>query len=427
MQKCRPPSFLHTNTTVLHHGLCLGWIAPASNISFMCVQTSSTMGGGILWNCSLKDLLSTTLISCFAKSGQHSSLGSNKKMSWYSANKFWRVTWLTSYHPSRPDKSSCWKSTSFLHSINILVHWMPCTSSMPLKFWMPVQLEAEHSQLPLGWFNTLGNSDGNSHQVFHYHHTLFTPRNHFGVCVHYTQAMRQVWSIPSFQNLSHYIHVVFKEHGFHFAVYYFEQKGVYLFFLCSVTASFKLVTSNVWCIVASPVIESSMCQHSKWAILNTSKEADNALISLSLIMLMIQLMAGIPRVTITWDWKIVRGWFSEGGNLWLLLIFPISRLLRAGQSTQCGAHRPPYGPTFISVWSSGPHKSDPTSFPPNVLVGSFQDTLTGVSGPAPIITLQIWPCFLLILVWENKAPCLGHWMLSPCCYAHPRSRGHHLG
>ena len=270
----------------------------------MCVQTSSTMGGGILWNCSLRGLLSTTLISCFAKLVQHSSLGSNKKMSWYSANKFWTFTWFASHHPSRQDKSSCWRSTSFLCSINILVHWMPCTSSMPLKFWLPVQLEAQHSQLPLGWFNSLGNSDQNSHQVFHYHHNLFTPRNHYDVCVHYTQAMRQVGSIPSFQNLSHYIHVVFKEHGYNFTVYYFEQKGVYLFPLCSLTASFKLVRSNVCCRVASPVIESSTCQHaSKWALLNTFKEADNSLISLSLIMLMIQLMAGVPRVTITWDPK----------------------------------------------------------------------------------------------------------------------------
>ena len=70
MQNCRPPSFLCTNTMVLHHGLYLGQIAPTS---FTCAQTISTIGGVILWNLSLKGSPSTTLISCFARSIQPNS------------------------------------------------------------------------------------------------------------------------------------------------------------------------------------------------------------------------------------------------------------------------------------------------------------------------------------------------------------------
>ena len=64
IQKCRPLSFLHTNTTALHHGHWLGQRAPTSNIPFTFALTSSTIGGGILQNLSLKGSSSMTLISC---------------------------------------------------------------------------------------------------------------------------------------------------------------------------------------------------------------------------------------------------------------------------------------------------------------------------------------------------------------------------
>ena len=126
---CRPLSFLHTSTTALHHGLWLRQIAPASNISFTCAQTSSTIRGGILQNLPSNGSSSTTLISCFTKSVQPNSLGSREKMSWYSTNKAQGTTWFLSDHLSRPDKSSCWKSSFFLCSTIILVHWIPCISS----------------------------------------------------------------------------------------------------------------------------------------------------------------------------------------------------------------------------------------------------------------------------------------------------------
>ena len=116
---------MHTNTTALHQGLWFGQVAPASNISSTCAWTSSTIGGGILWNLSLKGSSSITLISCFTRSVQPNSPGSKEKMSWYSASRTWVAAWFLSDHLSRPDKSSCWKSISFLHSTNSFVCWIP--------------------------------------------------------------------------------------------------------------------------------------------------------------------------------------------------------------------------------------------------------------------------------------------------------------
>ena len=123
MHKCRLSSFLHTKTTALHHGLWLGQIAPASNISFIYTQASSSIRGGILWNLSLKGSSSTTLISCFAKSVKPNSPGSMEKMSWYSVNRAWAATQFLFDHLSRPYKSSCWKSNFFLC-------WIPYISSI---------------------------------------------------------------------------------------------------------------------------------------------------------------------------------------------------------------------------------------------------------------------------------------------------------
>ena len=77
---------------------------------------------------SLKGSSSTTLISCFAKSIWPNSPGSREKGSWYSVNRAWAATWFPSDHLSRSDKSSCWKSSSFLCSTNILILWIPCIS-----------------------------------------------------------------------------------------------------------------------------------------------------------------------------------------------------------------------------------------------------------------------------------------------------------
>ena len=119
-QKCRPPSFLHTSTIALHCGLWLGQIMATSSISF------TWECGGILWNLSLKGSSSVTLISCLARSMQSNSSGSREKMSWYSASRTYEADQFLADHPSRPDKSSCCKSTSFLCPTNILACQIPC-------------------------------------------------------------------------------------------------------------------------------------------------------------------------------------------------------------------------------------------------------------------------------------------------------------
>ena len=82
MQKQRDPSFLHTSTTVLHHGDWLGQIAPTSSMSLKDVLTSSSKGGGIHLNRSLKGSLSVMRIACSIALMQPSSLSSKVKMSW---------------------------------------------------------------------------------------------------------------------------------------------------------------------------------------------------------------------------------------------------------------------------------------------------------------------------------------------------------
>ena len=91
-------------------------------------------------------------------------------------------------------------------------------------------------------------------------------------------------------------------------------------------------------------------------------------------------------------------WWSLGvEDLWLLPVFPASRLLQAGQSIWPGVYHQRYGSIFIGIQGLGPHRNDLTSSPVCAPVGSFLDNPTGVSGPGATSTLQIWPCSPLIL------------------------------
>ena len=125
----RRPLFFLTNMTALHHGLWLGQITPTSNIAFMWALTSPTMEGGILWDLFLKGSSSTILISCCTRPVQPNSPGSSEKMSWYWVNRSWADVQFAPDHQSSPDKCSCWRSISFLCSIDILVCWIPCILS----------------------------------------------------------------------------------------------------------------------------------------------------------------------------------------------------------------------------------------------------------------------------------------------------------
>ena len=129
MQKHRPWSFFLTNLTVLHHGVWLWQIVPTSNISFMWTLTSSKIWGGILWNLFLMCSSSTMWISCFTRIVHPYSPGSSEKLSWYSVSRAWADAQLAPDHPSSPEKCSCWRSVSLLHSIDIFVCQISCISS----------------------------------------------------------------------------------------------------------------------------------------------------------------------------------------------------------------------------------------------------------------------------------------------------------
>ena len=127
MQKCSPPSFLQTSTTMLHQGLLDGLMAPASNISSMCCLTSSSKGGGICQKCSLKGLLSSTSILCFTVLVHPSSFLSNENTSWYSWMSSHTCCTNSSGHSSRVSK---FNSFSTLTCLSALVNGflvMPCS------------------------------------------------------------------------------------------------------------------------------------------------------------------------------------------------------------------------------------------------------------------------------------------------------------
>ena len=86
IQNWRPPSFLRTKTTALHQGDWDGHIAPPSSISWMCSHTSSTNGGAICQNHSLKGSVSNNSITCSAVSVHPISFSSKEKILWCSIN-----------------------------------------------------------------------------------------------------------------------------------------------------------------------------------------------------------------------------------------------------------------------------------------------------------------------------------------------------
>ena len=89
MQNLRVPSFFLTRTTALHQGEFEGRIAPPSSISWMCSLTSSTRGGAILLNLSLKGSLFVSFIMCSVASVHPISFLSRENTSWYSIRSQW--------------------------------------------------------------------------------------------------------------------------------------------------------------------------------------------------------------------------------------------------------------------------------------------------------------------------------------------------
>ena len=301
MQKCRHLSFLHTSMTALHHGIWLGQIVPASNIFFTCARTSANIGGGILQNFSLKGSSSMTLISCFVKSVQPNSPGSREKMLWYSTNRAQVATWFLSDHLSRPDKLSYWKSNFFLCSTVILVCWISCILSNFSRV-LGVSFTGGTTFTATTWVTLMPLVMVIETAVRFFTTTTIHLLPEITLCVHHTQAMRQVGSITPFQGLNHYMHIVSQEQSFHLAMYYFRWKSIHFFLL----GWFDHLLQVGWIhsLVCDHLLlnQSSACwQANNGAILDPFRETNSSLISLSLITLMMQLMVGVSKVTGTWD------------------------------------------------------------------------------------------------------------------------------
>ena len=128
MQNCRPPSFFCTNTTTLYQTLWLGLIAPDSNISHRWFQTSSTNGGEIHLNHSLKGVSSITFIVEWV---QANSTGSNENTLWYSAKSWQSASARSGAQESRPLKSNSSNNLPCLCLMVSLGVWESWDSSAP--------------------------------------------------------------------------------------------------------------------------------------------------------------------------------------------------------------------------------------------------------------------------------------------------------
>ena len=106
IQNCKPPSFFCTNITVLHQALWLGLMAPDSSISHWWFLTSSTNGGGIHLNHSLKGVSTVTFIICSVEWVQPNSAGFNENTSWYLARSQQAASASSGAQESRPLKSN---------------------------------------------------------------------------------------------------------------------------------------------------------------------------------------------------------------------------------------------------------------------------------------------------------------------------------
>ena len=173
--KHRPPSFSWTNTTALHHTLLVGWIAPESNISCRCMQTSSTSGGGICLNCSLNRVLLVTLITCSVEWVQPSSLGSKEKTLWCSAKRDWVEFTRSDCQESNPLKSSSLNNFScHCFTVNFggwrLSGLIQCLHHTSLYRW----LWHLHGCNCSHYWNLFPQGLGKCHTISHYYSNLLT-------------------------------------------------------------------------------------------------------------------------------------------------------------------------------------------------------------------------------------------------------------
>ena len=99
----RPSSYPKLWCCTKHFDL-VGWHLILTSLRWF--QTSSTRGGGICLNHSLKGVSSVTLIVCSVEWVQPNLVDSYKKMSWYSTKRQWAVSANSRGHEFNPFKSN---------------------------------------------------------------------------------------------------------------------------------------------------------------------------------------------------------------------------------------------------------------------------------------------------------------------------------
>ena len=195
---------------------------------------------------SLRDSSSVTLISCFTKSIQPISPGSKEKMSWYSTIRVQAAAWFPSDHPFKPDRSSCWKRVSFLHSTDILICWLTWILSS-LSRVLGINFTGGTTFVSTTWVTLmpLVMVIGTVIRFF-----TTTARHLLPVVtlvyVFTTHSPQGKWgSLPPL-SLSHYMHATSQEQGFHLAMYYLGQKSIYLSSLCCLDCLIQIGGITCW-------------------------------------------------------------------------------------------------------------------------------------------------------------------------------------
>ena len=214
MQEPLTLSFLHTTQWHYTMGSVWGKQHPTSKISFICAQTSSTIGAGILQNLSLKGSSSMTLILCIARSVQPNSPGSKEKMSGYSTSRTLGTAHFFQTTPPGQITAVPGRVSLLLCSTDILVAVYPDFHLASPMF--PSQPPPGHHihGYYLSDSNALGNGDQSGSQVFHQDCNSLAPSSHLSIGIHDTQAVRQAGSITSFQGLHHHVQFATKNMAF---------------------------------------------------------------------------------------------------------------------------------------------------------------------------------------------------------------------
>ena len=182
-------------------------MAPDSNISLRWFLTSSTIGGEIHLNHSLKGVSSVTYMVCSVEWVQPNSARSNENMSWYSARSRQAASANLGAHESRPLKSS---------SSNNL----PCLClTVSLGAWGAGQVSFSTCELSGFGGSGTGNMDTAlatgvlpkslrvGGVVPHHFNCLLATLPQFSVCILHGKAWWQ-GAILYMQSLHHYVNVL---------------------------------------------------------------------------------------------------------------------------------------------------------------------------------------------------------------------------